>query len=185
MEFVILSLLLFATLFYLLHCERRENRRLAREKDLPGGHRLPRHYRSFMEVEKKLWAATESLRQAGAWESTSVTVQSSEVKIVREYLRGLHEDFARGNRIYVAVIRHAPEMSLLAQLEWQRLRIHLSFYFLYRIVSWRLKLTAVSLPELRRLTDIVATLAYEVRTMLSALQQSGDAEFVESILKNA
>lgn len=182
---VILSLALFSSLLYLLYRERREKRRLAREKDLPNEHRLPRHYRSFTEMEKMLWIAAEALGQGRAWESAKLTLRPREANIVREYLRGLHEDFERGNRIYVAVIRHIPEMSLLAHLEWQRLRTQLSFRFWYRIESWRLGAMAVSLPELRRLTDIVATLAHQVRTMLAILEQSGNAEFVESILKNA
>lgn len=185
MGFVMLSLALFSSLLYFLYCERREKRRLAREKDFPSEHRLPRHYRSFTEIEKRLWTATEALAQGRARESARLTLRSREATIVREYLRGLHEDFERGNRMYVAVIRHTPKMSLLAQLECQRLRTQLWFRFWYGIVSWRLGAMAVSLPELRRLTDIVATLAYQVRTMLSALEQSGNAEFVDWILKNA
>jgi hypothetical protein len=39
--------------------------------------------------------------------------------------------------------------------------------------------------ELYQLSDVVATFAYQVRMMLNILEESGNAEYVESILKSA
>jgi hypothetical protein len=39
--------------------------------------------------------------------------------------------------------------------------------------------------ELYQLSDVVATFAYHVRRMLNILEESGNAEYVESILKSA
>jgi hypothetical protein len=181
--FVVLALLLFASLVWLLYRERADKRRLALEKDLPAELRLPHHYRELGEVEKKLWVATEEFAETASWESTRLSLRPPELQVVRGYLAGLREDFGRGNRIFGAVIIHSPDMALLAQLEWQRVKIELSFQFWYRVISVRLSAKAISITELRRLTDVVATLAYQVRTMLRLLEQSGNADFVQSLLK--
>jgi hypothetical protein len=183
--FPVLAIVLFVVLLRLLYRERSEMRRLAVEKDLPSEHRLPRHYRSFTELEKRLWLATEELRGSRPWESARLRLRSPEAKVVREYVDGLHEDFERGNRIFTAVIRHSPDMKILGQLERQRLRAQLSFRVWYWFVAFRLKVDAISIHELRQLTDIVATLAYEVRTMLRVFEEAGNEEFVRSIVKNA
>jgi len=183
-EFLVLALVLFGSLLLLLYRERSEKRRLASEENLPIEHRLPRHYRSFAEVEKKLWTATEEYEQKGAWETARLSLRPPELKVVRDYLDGLREDFQRGNRIFLAVIRHSPDSSLLAQLEWQRSKIQVSFQLWYMVVSLRLSTDTISVKELRRPTDIVAALAYQVRTMLSIFEESGNAEFVQRILKN-
>jgi len=49
----------------------------------------------------------------------------------------------------------------------------------------RLRTSGVSMRELRHLTEIIANLAYRVRTMLTALESSGSLEAVDSILKNS
>ncbi len=181
--FVILALLLFTSLLWLLYRERAGKRRLALEKDLPTERRLPHHYRELGEVEKKLWGATEGFAQTASWESTRLSLRPPELQFVRDYVVGLGEDFGRGNRIFGAVIVHSPDMALLAQLEWQRIKTQLSFLFWYRLISIRLTAKAISVMELRRLTDVVASLAYQVRTMLRLLEQSGNADFVQSLLK--
>ncbi|SRR5712692_963496 len=185
MGFVILAAALFASLLILVLREKSEKRRLALEKDLPIEQRLPRHYRSFAEVEKKLWLATEAYEQKGAWENMQLSVRPSELRIVRDYLAGLREDFHRGNRIFGAVILRSPNISFFTQLEFRRLMIQLSFHFWYRVICARLRTRAISVTELRRITDIVASLAYQVRIMLSIFENSGNTDVVQSILKNS
>jgi hypothetical protein len=182
--FVILALFLWVALIRLLYRERADRRRLALEKDLPTERRLPHHYRDLGEVEKKVWLATKEFEQAARWESARLRLRPPELQVVRDYLAGLREDFERGSRIFGAVIIYSPETALLAQLEWQRIKIQLSFLFWYRVISTRLGVKAISVMELRRLTDVVATLAYQVRTMLRLLEQSGNADFVQSLLKH-
>jgi hypothetical protein len=50
---------------------------------------------------------------------------------------------------------------------------------------FRLRTTGLSVGELRHVTEIVATLAHRVRTMLTALENSGNTDVVDSILKNS
>jgi hypothetical protein len=185
MGFCILPLALCASLIYLLYADWREKRRVELEKDLPRDHHLPRHDRSFLMIEKKLWDAMEPLGRTDRWFSATFRLPTPEVKFVRAYLRDLREDFDRGNRVYAAVVRQIPEMSMLARLEWRRLRINCSFQVRYRIVSIRLVTQRLSVHELYQLSDVVATFAYHVRRMLNILEESGNAEYVESILKSA
>ena len=180
--FLIFPLALIACLLYLAYRERRDHRRMALEMNLPREHRLPRHYRSFAEIENKLWVAMDESGPINDWQSAKLSLSPSEVRLVREYLRRLWEDFDRGNRAYSAVLRHAPEMSILVPLEWQRLRIKVSFCLWYFVITVRLRMRSVSMTELRRLTDIIATLAYRVRTMLATLERSGNADLVGDAL---
>jgi len=181
--FLILPLALIACLLYLAYRERRDRRRMTLEKNLPRDHRLPRHYRSFGEIENRLWVAMDASGPINDWECAKLRLPPSEVRLVREYVRRLWEDFDRGNRVYSAVVCRAPEMSILAPLEWQRLRIRAAFALWYFVIIVRLRMRSVSMIELRRLTDIIATLAYQVRTMLATFERSGNADLVDSILK--
>ncbi len=183
--FIALALILLGSLLDLLYSERSQKRRLALESDLLIEHRIPRHYKNFVEVEKKLWQAADNYKRTDAWEFTRLTLRSAELEVVREYLRGLREDFQRGNRIFGAVILHSPNTRILGQLEWQRSKFQLSFRFWYLMISMRLGWNAVSVDELRRLTEIVTNLAYHVRTMLKTFEESGNTKFVEWILKNS
>lgn len=118
------------------------------------------------------------------WESARLRLPPSEVRLVRDYVRRLWEDFDRGNRVYSAVVCRAPEMSMLVPLEWQRLRIQAAFGLWYFVITIRLRMRSVSMTELRRLTDITATLAYHVRTMLATFERCGNIDLVDSILKS-
>jgi len=53
------------------------------------------------------------------------------------------------------------------------------------LICFRLWTGQVSPSELRRLTDIVATLASEVRSMLNVFERSDNVDFVESLLRNS
>src|SRR2546427_8720027 len=172
MGFWVFPLVLSACFIYLLYADWREKRRVALEKDLPRDHHLPRHYRSFPTIEKKLWNAMEPLGRTDRWFSATLRLPTPEVGVVREYLRGLREDFDRGNRIYAAVVRHIPEMNMLALLEWRRLRINCAFYVRYQIVSIRLITQTLSVREFYKLSDVVATFAYQIRMMLNILEES-------------
>ncbi|SRR5712692_2938387 len=183
MGFTILAFILLASVLLFLRQQRSQERRLAAERNLPREQRVPRHYRSFTEVENKLWMATAKHDQTRTWENVKLVLQPHELRVVQDYLCGLREDFERGNRIFGAVIIHSPKMNLFARLEWNRLKIELS-YCRWSVVMWfRLRTGAIYVRELRRLTEVVATLAYHVRTMLSILERSGNMDFVDSILK--
>lgn len=161
------------------------DRRTALQRDLPREQLVPRHYKTFTEVENRLWAAVQNQTRPGTWENARFRLKEPEFHIVREYVNGLREDFQRGHRIFGCVILHSPEMKLFAQMEWERLKIELAYYRCCALLWLRLRTSGISIKELRQLTEIVGTLAYRVRNMLSAFESSGNMEFVDSILRKS
>jgi hypothetical protein len=165
--------------------QKAQERRIATQKDFPRERLVPRHYKSFTEVEYKLWAAAREQERAGVWDNVRFRPQQPEFQIVREYVRGLREDFRRAFNIYGQVIIRCPEMKIFAMIEWQRVKIEFA-YCRWCALAWlRLRTVGISIQDLRQLTEIVATLAYHARKMLTALESSGNTEFVDSILRQS
>jgi len=185
MGFALFTLLLAVMMVQFLRQQKALARRTALQRELPREQLVPRHYKSFTDVEKRLWEAVEEQKRSGTWDETRFTQQEPEFQIVREYVRGLREDFQRGHRIFGQVIIHSPEMKLFAHLEWERLKIEFSYYRWRALLWFRLRTVGISIRELRRLTEIVAALAYRVRTMLNALEGTGNLEFVDSVLRRS
>lgn len=165
--------------------EHSEKRRVASNADLAPELCLPFRYKSLTQLENFLWEAAVNSDGERSAESARLSLPPRPLSDVRNYLRGLREDFDRGNRIFSAILRHSPQASLLAKLERQRLGMQLSFRFWLALIQLRLLTHTVSVAELRKLTDVVATLAYQIRTLLASLRQSGNADLVDSILRNA
>jgi hypothetical protein len=181
--FVFLAILLLFLLLVFLDRQKTQERRVAIQRELTREQLLPQHYKSFIAVEKRVWAATEEQQRSHPG-TRLVKLPRPEARLVREYVQGLRKDFKLGNRIFGAVIVHSPETKVLARLEWQRAKIEFSYYCWYALISFRLWTGHISPVELQRFTQVVSTLAYEVRSMLSTFEQSGAGDFVESILRN-
>jgi hypothetical protein len=181
---ILAGTLLYVTLAY-LKAQRVQERRVAAQRDLPREQLLPRHYKSFVEVENKLWAATAEGARTPKWDATPIELHAAEALLVRDYVHGLKEDFEIGNRIFAVVISRTPEVRVLRQLEWQRVKIEFPYHARYALICFSLWTGRVSPIELRRLTEIVATLAYEVRSMLNVFERGGNVDFVESILRKS
>lgn len=185
MGFALLAFFLAVMMVQFLRQQKALERRTASQRELPRAQLVPRHYKSFTEVEKRLWEAVKEHKHSMTWEEARFTHREPEFQIVRGYVHGLEEDFQRGHRIFGQVIVHSPEMKLFAQLEWERLKLEFSYYRWCALLGFRLRTDGVSIRELRQLTEIVATLAYRVRTMLTALENTGNVEFVDSILRQS
>jgi hypothetical protein len=185
MEPAALAIVLLALLVLFLRQQKAQSRRIVAQRNLPRELLVPRHYKSFTALENELWQATHDLYKGRAWDAVRFGLRRQEFEILNDYLRGLREDFQRGHRIFGQVIVHSPEIELFAHLESERCRIEASFYLWYALACVRLRTSGITMRELRRLTEIIANLAYRVRTMLAALESSGSLEVVDSILKNS
>jgi hypothetical protein len=179
----ILAILLLDVVIRLLREDKARERRVVMQRDLPRELLLPRHYKSFVDIEKRLWAATEDSRRGAGWERTKIKLPAVELEAIRQYVRGLKEDFVRGNRIFAVVISHSHDEQILKQMEWHRIKIEFQYYKSLVSVGFRLRLDRVSPLELQRLTQAVATMAYEVRSMVQVLESQGRGEFVEALLR--
>jgi hypothetical protein len=179
----ILAVLLLDTVIRLLREDKARGRRLVTQRDLPRELLLPRHYKSFVEIERKLWAVTEDNQRTADWDRTRIKLPAVELLVVREYIRGLREDFAQGNRIFSVVIQHSPDEQILKQMEWHRIKMEFQYQTSLALVGFRLRMHRVSPRELQRLTQAVATMAYEVRSLVRVLESQGRGEFVEALLR--
>jgi hypothetical protein len=179
---ILAILLLFAVIALLKEDKARERRR-AIQRDMPRERLLPRHYKSFVDIEKKLWDATEASQRTADWERTRIKLRGAELQVVRDYVQGLREDFAQGSRIFSVVIGRSPDEKILKQLEWHRIEIEFPYYASLALVYFRMRMDRVSPLELQRLTQAVATMAYEVRSILQVFENGGHGDLVESLLR--
>ena len=184
LSLILAGALLYATFAFLKEQQVRE-RRVAAQRDLPREQLLSHHYKSFVQVESKLWSATAESARTAKWDTARIKFRATELHLAREYVRGLQKDFEIGNRIFSVVIGRSPDVRILRQLEWQRIKIELPYYIWYAVIYFRLWTGWISPIELRRLTEIVATLAYEVRSMWSVIERGGNVDFVESLIRNS
>jgi len=184
LSLILAGALLHITFAYLKQQNARE-RRLAAQRDLPREQLLPRHYKSFVEVENKLWAATVEGARTAEWDTTQIKLRPAELRLAREYVQGLQKDFEVGNRIFAVVIGHSPEVKMLRQLEWQRIKIEFPYHTWRVWICLRLWMGQVSPGELRHLTEIVSTLAYEVRSLLNVFERGGNVDFVEYLVRKS
>ena len=185
MASISLAVLLAFSLLFLLRTQRGIKRRIASQRNTPRDQLVPRHYKSFTDVERTLWEAVEQQKRSNVWEDVRFRRKEPEFQIVQDYLHRVHEDFRRGHRIYGQVIIHSPELNIFAQLEWHRIKIEFAYYCWCALAWLRLRTVGISIHELRQLTEIVATLAFRVRSMLTTFENSGNVEFVDSILRQS
>jgi hypothetical protein len=182
---VILTILLALSLARFLRSQKEIERRIFSHRNTPREHLVPRHYKSFTQVESALWAAVQEHKRSMTWEEVRFTAREPEFEMVRDYIDGVRDDFRRGHRIYGQVIIHSPELKMFAQLEWQRVKIELAYYKWCGLAWLRLRTGGISIHDLRQLTEIVATLSYRVRSMLTTFENSGNVDFVDTILRQS
>jgi hypothetical protein len=181
---LVLAILLIYATFALLKEQKARQQRVDTQRDTPHEHLLPRHYKSFVEVENMLWATTAENARTAEWDATRIKLGAAELQLVREYVQGLQQDFEIGNRIFAVIVSHSPEVKTFRQLEWHRVKIEFPYYNWRTLIRFLLWIRRISPRELKQLTQIVATLAYEVRRMLNSIEEEGHADTVESLLRN-
>lgn len=181
---LVLAILLIYATFALLKEQKARQRRVETQRDMPREQLLPRYYKSFVEVENGLWAATEESGRTTKWDTTPIKLRPAELQLVRGYVQELQKDFEIGNRVFPVVVSHSPEVKTFRQLEWHRIKIEFPYYNWRTLIRFRLWTGRISPMELKQLTQIVAALAYEVRRLLNTIEEKGHADAVESLLRN-
>ena len=117
MASILLVVLLAIALIQFLRIQRDIERRIAAQRNTPRHQLVPRHYKSFTEVEKALWEIVQQQKRSTVWEDVRFKGREPEFQIVQDYLRRVREDFRRGHRIYGQVIIHSPELKIFAGIE--------------------------------------------------------------------
>ncbi len=113
----ILTIVFLFLLFRFIKQQWDQRRRIETQNDLPREQLLPRHYKTFVEVENQLWAATEE-NERSRWNSRTIRLRHREAQLVRNYVQGLRNDFEQANRIFSVVIGRAPSSEVLVQMEY-------------------------------------------------------------------
>ena len=108
------------------------------------GTRIPRHMRGKLQAERR--------------------------KLARNYLQGLHEDFTKLERFGRMVAAHSPKVD--ARQEAERVRLGIRFRVVYALLSLRLAIGQMPVPEFERLTQLVAGLATRVEASMTRIVES-------------
>src|SRR5712692_9636049 len=109
MVFTVLAAILLSLTLLFLRRHRAQQRRIATHRELPRERLLPGRYKSFTELENKLWASTEQYSRSADWDTMRIKLRPAELRLIQDYVQGLRKDFELGNRIFAVVIVHSPE----------------------------------------------------------------------------
>ena len=88
-------------------------------------------------------------------------------KVLRKYLNGLAEDLARLEHLARMIASLSPEVS--RQREWEWFWLGLKFRLIFQLLVIRIALGERSLPQLARLTDLVASHAAKLEVRMSQM----------------
>jgi hypothetical protein len=108
------------------------------------GARIPRHMRGKLRSERR--------------------------KLARSYLEGLHEDFTKLERFGRMVAAHSPKVD--ARQEAERVRLGIRFRLVHALLSLRLAIGQMPVPEFERLTQLVAGLATRLEASMTSVVES-------------
>jgi hypothetical protein len=90
-------------------------------------------------------------------------------RVAKEFLRGLHVDFVRLDRLARTVAALSPEVS--RSQEAQRVWLGMRFRMSYRLVAARLAIGSLAPSEVVHLADMVGSYAAKIETTMAALEQ--------------
>jgi len=98
-------------------------------------------------------------------------------KVLRKYLDGIADDFARLDQLARIVASLSPEIDKGQEL--QRIQAEVAFRVYYRVAAFRLW-TGSGIPNesVVHLADMVATLSRDIETAMTGLQRHGSPHLV-------
>ena len=128
---------------------------------------LPVHCRNFPQIKGILSREDEKFL-AGRASSKNLKFWRNERKqILQLYLQGLAQDFENLTELSRLISKLSPELRPSQELEL--LKLSVQFQTLYRLTMLRIALRSLPLPELSRLTEIVAALGFELELLLDQM----------------
>jgi hypothetical protein len=101
-------------------------------------------------------------------------------KILRKYLTGIADDFARLDRLARVVAALSPGVD--KRQEWERISAEVAFRVSYRLAAFRLWAgTGIRNETVVHLADMVAALSRDIETAMTDLQQHSSPHIVNGI----
>jgi hypothetical protein len=127
----------------------------------------PRHAKYFPLVRQALSGADLDELGARIPRQMRGKLRSERRKLARSYLEGLREDFTRLERFGRMIAAHSPQVD--ARQETERVRLGIRFRFVYAVLSLRLAIGQVPVPQFERLTQLVGGLATRIEASMTSL----------------
>lgn len=128
---------------------------------------LPVHCRSFPQIQRTLNRDDENFLSRRVSKSELKTWRSERSDVLRLYVQALAEDFQHLQQLARLMSTLSPE--LRPSQEFELFTLALQFRVLYQLTMLRLAIRSLPLPELSRLTEIVAVLGFELETFLDQM----------------
>ena len=168
--FAVTALALVAALVWLLHRPSSWAGTAESEGSLELEDLFPLHCRHFRQIRQALSRADTEFLRGRASVRTLREWRSERRDVLRQFLAGLGQDFARLDRLARTVAALSPEVS--REQEMERLWLSVRFLVIYRLVSLRLAAGFAPLPQVVRLTELVGSFAAQVEARMAALDQT-------------
>jgi hypothetical protein len=129
---------------------------------------VPRHSQHFPQLRQSLQRADHQyVRQRASKEAERRWLEDRR-KVLRAFLEGLGEDFARLDQLATLIAAHSANVS--RKEEFLRLWLSMRFRFNYRMVAMSISTGRIgSTRELVRLTELVGSLSARTETMMARL----------------
>ena len=125
------------------------------------------HCRFFPQLRQALSPSDEAFLAERASPAVLREWRETRSRVLREFLAGLYDDFARLNRLARAVSRMAPQLDTLREAEL--FSMDLRFRLLYHLALAELSLGRRPADALPRLADMVGALGSAMEKAASAL----------------
>ena len=165
-----IAVALLLTLFWLL----RQPAPKSVQKELRGKveieELLPLHCRYFPQMRQALSTRDEEFLRGRVSPQELKKWRGERRDVLRRFLIGLGEDFARLDHLARTVAALSPEVSRARETE--RMWLSLRFRVLYRLVNLRLRAGWSSLPQLGRLTEMVGSFAAQVEAAMARIEKT-------------
>ena len=130
---------------------------------------LPINCRHFPQITQMLKEEDRQFMRMRAPHHTERKWRAERRRILKQYLTGLAQDFARVQRLARLVSALSPEIRKGQELEWMWLG--LQFHVSYRMVELKFALGRLSPDGLAELTGIIAGLADELEHRMSLITE--------------
>ena len=128
---------------------------------------LPVHCRHFPQIKRILNGEDEAFVARRASRKNVKLWRRERKQILQLYLQGLAQDFQNLTELARLISKLSPEIRPSQELELLKLTVQ--FQTLYRLTMLRIGLRFLPLPELWRLTEIVAGLGFELELLLDQM----------------
>ncbi|MGH9701829.1 MAG: hypothetical protein ACRD4K_00520 [Candidatus Acidiferrales bacterium] len=127
------------------------------------------HCRHFPQMRQVLSRADENFLVHRITAAEQRKWRANRRRVAREFLRGLHQDFVRLDRLSRTVAALSPEVSRSQEAE--RIGLGIRFRAAYFLVQVQLALGLLSPREVIHLAEMVGSFAARIEALMTALEQ--------------